>query len=50
MNNPTPEQLARKKIDVVLEAADWVIQDMQDFNRNAALGVAVREFQLPAGP
>ena len=50
MNNPTPEQLARKKIDAVLEAADWVIQDMQDFNRNAALGVAVREFQLPAGP
>lgn len=46
----TPEQLARKKIDAMLEAAGWVIQDMKDFNRNAALGVAAREFQLPAGP
>jgi type I restriction enzyme R subunit len=46
----TPEQFARKKIDAVLGAAGWVIQDMKDFNRNAALGVAVREFQLPAGP
>lgn len=50
MNGMTPEQIARQKIDAILEAADWVIQDMKDFNRNAALGVAVREFQLPAGP
>ena len=50
MNNLTPEQFARQKIDAVLESADWVIQDMKEINRNAALGVAVREFQLPAGP
>lgn len=46
----TPEQLAREKIDALLKAAGWIIQDMKDFNRNASLGVAVREFQLPAGP
>jgi type I restriction enzyme R subunit len=46
----TPEQIARQKIDALLMAAGWVIQDMKDFNRNAALGVGVREFQLPAGP
>jgi len=46
----TPEQQARRHIDDLLRAAGWVIQDMSDFNRNAALGVAVREFQLPAGP
>jgi type I restriction enzyme R subunit len=46
----TPEQIARQKIDATLEASGWVIQDMKEFNRNAALGVAVREFQLPAGP
>src|SRR5689334_4828898 len=46
----TPEQLARRKIDALLEAAGWIIQDMSAFNRNASLGVAVREFQLPAGP
>ena len=46
----TPEQLARNNIDRLLAAAGWVIQDSKDFNRNAALGVAVREFQLPAGP
>ncbi len=45
-----PEQLARQKIDALLTAAGWVLQDKDQFNRNAALGVAVREFQLPAGP
>lgn len=46
----TPEEKARQNIDKLLEAAGWVIQDKDAFNRNAALGVAVREFQLPAGP
>ena len=46
----TPEEEARSQIDKLLEAAGWVIQDRNVFNRNAALGVAVREFQLPAGP
>jgi type I restriction enzyme, R subunit len=45
-----PEQIARQKIDALLEAAGWIIQDMDGFNRNAASGVAVREFQLPKGP
>ena len=31
-------------------AAGWVLQDRTQINRNAALGVAVREFQLPSGP
>ena len=47
---PGPEALARLKIDKTLEAAGWVIQDMKDFNRKAALGVAVREFQTHSGP
>lgn len=46
----TPEQLSRRKIDELLRAAGWVIQDVADFNRKAAVGVAVREFPLPAGP
>lgn len=46
----TPEEQARHQIDELLEAAGWVIQDRNAFNRNAALGVAVREFQLHAGP
>jgi hypothetical protein len=29
-----------------LEAAGWVLQDKKDFNPNASLGVAVREFHL----
>ena len=44
-----PEQLAREKIDQVLRAAGWVLQDRDAFDRNAAMGVAVREFPLPAG-
>jgi type I restriction enzyme, R subunit len=46
----TPEQLAREKIDELLVAAGWVLQDKSEFNRNAAEGVAVREFALPNGP
>jgi type I restriction enzyme, R subunit len=40
----TPEQQARVKIDALLIAAGWVVQDRQEFNRTASLGVAVREF------
>ncbi len=47
---PDPEALARETIDKLLEAAGWVLQDMKDFNRNASLGVAVREFSTLSGP
>ena len=46
----TPEQIARTKIDSLLMAAGWVIQNNDEFNRNASVGVAVREFQLTSGP
>jgi len=46
----TPEQRARQTIDSLLTAAGWTIQDMADFDRTAAEGVAVREFHLPNGP
>ena len=45
----TPEQLARQSIDALLAAAGWALQDRDHLDRNAALGVAVREFPLPAG-
>lgn len=41
-----PEEKARLKIDEELTKAGWVIQDRKDFNRNASLGVAVREFLM----
>jgi len=40
-----PEQQARQEIDAEWEAAGWVIQDRQDVNLSAGLGVAVREFK-----
>lgn len=46
----TPEEKARKKIDRLLEAAGWVIQDRNEMNLGASLGVAVREFPLSEGP
>lgn len=46
----TPEQQARKKIDALLVAAGWLLQNKDGFNRNAGPGVAVREFALPNGP
>lgn len=45
----TPEQIARRKIDRLLTEVGWVVQSRDGFDRNAALGVAVREFPLPAG-
>lgn len=48
--SPAPEALARAAIDTLLAAAGWVLQDRDGFNRQAAEGVAVREFPLPGGP
>jgi len=46
---PTPEQQAREQIDYLLQSAGWVIQDMDNFNLSAGLGVAIREFPVKSG-
>lgn len=46
----TPEAQACERIDELLEAAGWVIQDHAAFDRRAAPGVAVREYPLASGP
>jgi len=46
----TPEALAREAIDALLKSADWTLQDTDKRNRNASLGVAMREVTLPVGP
>ncbi len=45
-----PEEKARQKIDKLLEAAGWVIQDRDELNLGASLGVIIREFPLKTGP
>ena len=50
MPNQNPEQLARDKIDVQLIACSWVIQNKNQINLNAGLGIAVREYQTDIGP
>ncbi|MGY1827598.1 type I restriction endonuclease subunit R [Blastococcus sp. SYSU DS0541] len=45
----TPEAQARVRIDEMLTAAGWVVQDYRDINRTAGRGVAVREFELTRG-
>jgi len=44
-----PEEEARQKIDQMLEASGWTVQDLQQLNLGASLGVAVREFPLKSG-
>ncbi len=44
-----PEEKARKGIDELLQAAGWKLQDMQELNLGASLGVAVRYFPLETG-
>jgi type I restriction enzyme, R subunit len=45
----TPEARARSLIDRQLQAAGWLLQNREEFNRRVGRGVAVREFPLPAG-
>lgn len=44
-----PEERARLKIDRLLEAAGWQIQNLQDLNLGASVGIAVREVPVKAG-
>lgn len=44
-----PEARAREKIDDLLSKAGWIIQDRDEANRRAGVGVAVREFPFEAG-
>jgi type I restriction enzyme R subunit len=44
-----PEDLARQKIDAMLEEAGWVVQDRNRLNLAAGRGVAVREFSTASG-
>lgn len=45
----TPERRARKKIDQLLEAAGWKVQEYGQINLGASLGVAVCEVPLATG-
>src|SRR5437588_12571400 len=46
---PTPEELAREKIDKLLIDCGWAIQDRRTINLCAARGVALREALLKGG-
>ena len=50
MPNQNPEQIARDKIDNLLELAGWKIQSKSKIDFSAGIGVAVREYQTDAGP
>jgi len=50
MMTSAPEQRARKLIDAQLAVAGWVVHDRDEMNLGAALGVAVREYPMTAGP
>ena len=46
---PTPEERARLKIDAMLAAAGWVVQERAGINLDAARGVAVTELPFFSG-
>jgi type I restriction enzyme R subunit len=50
MTNQNPEQIARDDIDKQLIECGWIIQNKKQINLNAALGVAVMEYQTDIGP
>jgi type I restriction enzyme R subunit len=44
-----PEAAAREKIDALLVAAGWAIQDCKAFNPTDARGISLREVPLDSG-
>ncbi len=48
--NITPEGMARQEIDKNLIKAGWVIQDKNQINLSAGIGIAVREYLTESGP
>jgi type I restriction enzyme R subunit len=44
-----PEAKARRRIDEMLMAAGWMVQDYRQIALGAAQGVAVREFPMASG-
>jgi type I restriction enzyme, R subunit len=45
----TPEEKSRQRIDTMLSASGWAIQDYKAFNPSAARGIALREVPLKSG-
>ena len=45
----TPEQAARRDIDVDLTEAGWIVQNRADLDLTAGRGIAVREFSMKHG-
>ena len=50
MVNQNPEQIARDKIDKLLQASGWVVQNSKQIDFSAGQGQAVREYQTDVGP
>lgn len=44
-----PEQRARERIDAMLEACGWIIQDDKAIDLAAGTGIALREVPLKSG-
>lgn len=47
--NQTPEQIAREKIDDLLNQSGWIIQDRNKIDFSLGSGIAIREYQTHAG-
>lgn len=50
MVNQNPEQIARDKIDKMLTASGWKVQDRKAIDWSAGIGIAVREYPTDIGP
>ena len=50
MVNQNPEQIARDKIDKLLQASGWTVQNNKQIDFSAGQELAVREYQTDVGP
>lgn len=47
--NQNPEQIARDKIDQMLQLAGWIVQSKENVNLSAGIGIALRETNTESG-
>ena len=47
---PEPEEIAREKIDELLTAAGWAVQNYRAYNPSASVSIALCEVPLKTGP
>ena len=48
--NQKPEEIARDKIDILLQSSGWSVQEKDEIDFNKGFGQAIKEYPTDVGP